>query len=80
MYRRVGKERNMNLTFASGLGVFTEDCGLLYTCTMCTRCTQASRNLLEQRQGPRCYSLEPEGLSVEMYSADGLEYTYDSFI
>ena len=30
--------------------------------------------------GPRCYSLEPGGLGVELSSASGLECTYDGFV
>jgi len=40
---RLGKERNMSLIFASGLGFFTEDRGLVYMSS------QASRNRREQR-------------------------------
>lgn len=54
------------------LGGFIEDGGQVHISS------QASRNRLEQRQEPRCYSLEPGGLGVEMSSSGGLEYTYDS--
>lgn len=64
----------MSLVFASGLGVLVENCGLVY------ESSQAPRNQLERRQGPRCDSLVPEGLGVEKSSAGSLEYAIDSFI
>ena len=45
--------------------VFIKDCGLVYVSS------QASRNQLEQRQGPRCHSLEAGGLGVEISSYSG---------
>lgn len=38
---------------------FIEDSSLMYLSPL------ASRNQLEQTQGPTCYSLEPEGLGLE---------------
>lgn len=49
---RLGKEKEH---LGLGLGVFIEDCDLLYISL------QASRSRIEQRQGPRCYFLDPEG-------------------
>lgn len=41
--------------------------------------SRASRNPLEQRRGPRGYSLEPGVLSAEMTSSGGLEYVHNGF-
>ena len=46
-----------------GSGIFTEDRDLVHVSP------QVSRNWLEQRQGPRCYSLEQRGLGIKMSSA-----------
>lgn len=64
----------MNLIFVWGLVFFVEDSCLVYMYS------QGSRNCLEQRRGFRCYSLEPRGLGMEMFSSSGLECTYESFV
>lgn len=47
---------------------FIEEAGLVHLSSW------ASRNLLAQRRGARCYSLDPEGLGTNMSSAHGLKY------
>lgn len=63
------KREGGSLVFVQDLGVFVEDGGLVYVSP------EASRNQLEQKQGPRCYSFDPGVLGSETSSADGLEYT-----
>ena len=64
MSRSLRKERRESC-LCLGSGVLTEDLGLAYVSP------QASRNCLVQRRGHRCYSLEPEGLGIEMTSSGG---------
>ena len=63
------RRKGRGLVFVWGLGFFTEDPG------------KASRNRLEQKQGPKCYSLEPGDLGIEMSSSGGVKYDeYDPVI
>lgn len=47
------QKRSMSLVLVWGLGIFIEDNGVVYVSS------QATRNRLEQRRGPKCYCLEP---------------------
>lgn len=66
---RPRKEKSVSLTFVPGLGVSTEVGGLVYLSS------QASRNRLDQRRGPRCYSMERGNLGMERSRCSGLEST-----
>ena len=59
-----------------GLGVFTEDSGLVYVSS------QAPRNQSEQRRGFGCRSWDPGGLGVQMSMLpwSRIEYTCNSFL
>ena len=72
--QRLKREKDHESHLCSQSEVFIEGGDLLVVYS------QTTRNLLEQKQGSRYYSLEPGSLGTKMPSSDGLEHAYDSFL
>ena len=68
------ERRGMSLVFVWDLGVSSEDCSLVHLSS------EASKNKLEQKRGPKSYSLEPAVLGAEASSAGGLGYAYGGLV
>ena len=71
---RLKREKDHESHLCFGSKVFIEGGDLLVVSS------QTTRNLLEQKQGFRYYSLEPGSLGTKMPSSDCLEHAYDSFL